>query len=84
MLVQAGYGEGAAGVMAVMKTKPETGGPSVQGESDCQWRMLARWQEAQAAHSVQSKRSGEDRGSDGAAAEMRLTLGSKRFTLEPA
>ena len=70
--------------MAGMKTKPETGGPSVQGESDCQWRTLARREEVQADHSLQLKRSGEDRGRDGAAAEMHLTLGSKRFTLEPA
>lgn len=39
--------------------------------------------EVQADHSLQSKRSGEDRGSDRAAAEMGVTLGLKQFTLEP-
>lgn len=40
--------------------------------------------EIQADHSLQSKRSGEDKGSDRAAAETGVTLGLKQFTLEPA
>ena len=40
--------------------------------------------EVQAGHSLQSRRSGADRGSDRAAAKTGLTLGLKQFTLEPA
>ena len=40
--------------------------------------------EVQAGHSLQLRRSGEDRGSDRAAAKTGLTLGLKQFTLEPA
>lgn len=40
--------------------------------------------ELQTDCSLPSRGSGEDRGRDGTAAEMSLTLSSKQFTLEPA